>query len=250
MRRLVRGFWGPREESVEELADRWAATLDRLAQLLPEAALPGEWNVVRASSGPSTPPSTDTATATVTATDTDSLRAALQAARAADDWAKGTGTALRLTAAGAPGWTVEVSGLAGGASEFLLQSLVIGIRPPAGAVLPSTELPATELLTAVAEFWAPDFGDVTDDDVLDALEDEAGYGVGEPCVGRVGYLSPARGELVPDDLTVPRAALPGGGLLLDIATEGDVDTVVRAFERLRESGALRPLPRPMDRATL
>ncbi|MBK3571688.1 Imm52 family immunity protein [Streptomyces sp. MBT62] len=235
MRRLVRGFWGPREESVEELADRWAATLDRLALLLPEAALPGQWDMAGASGGPATPLSTDT----------DSLRAALQAARTADDWAKGTGTALRLTAAGAPGWTVEVSGLAGGDSEFLLQSLVIGIRPPAGAVLP-----AAELLTALAEFWAPDFGDVTDDDVLDALEDEAGYGVGEPCVGRAGYLSPARGELVPDDLTVPRAALPGGGLLLDIAPEGDVDTVVRAFERLRESGALQPLPRPMDRATL
>ncbi|WP_043259960.1 Imm52 family immunity protein [Streptomyces hokutonensis] len=237
MRRLVRGFWGPREESVEELADRWAATLDRLALLLPEAALPGEWNVVRASGGPATPLSTDA--------DTHSLRAVLQAARAADDWAKGTGTALRLTAAGAPGWTVEVSGLAGGDSEFLLQSLVIGIRPPAGAALP-----ATELLTAVAEFWAPDFGDVTDDDVLDALEDEAEYRVGEPCVGRVGYLSPARGELVPDDLTAARTAVPGGGLLLDIAAEGHVDTVVRAFERLRETGALRPLPRPMDRATL
>ncbi len=32
---------------------------------------------------------------------------------------------------------------------------------------------------------------MTDDDVLDALEDEAEYGVGEPCVGRIGYLSRA-----------------------------------------------------------
>ncbi len=91
---------------------------------------------------------------------------------------------------------------------------------------------------------------MTDDDVLDALEDEAEYGVGEPCVGRIGYLSPGRAELVPDDLTAPRTAVPGAGVVLDIAAEGDVDTVLHAFERLRDAGALRPLPRPMDRATL
>lgn len=236
MRRLVRGFWGPRDESVEELADRWKATVDQLVRLLPEAALTGEWTVVRAS-GPASP-------VTVTA-DEDSLRDALRAARAADDWARGTGTALRLVAAGAPGWEVEVSGLAGGDSGFLLQSLVIGIRSPVG-----TELPGAELLAAVAEFWEPDFGDVTNGDVLDALEDEAEYNVGEPCVGWVGYLSPARGKLLPDDLTVPRTVMPGGGVLLDIAEESDVDAVVRAFERLRGTGALQPLPRPMARATL
>ncbi|MER7925176.1 hypothetical protein ABTY96_18915 [Streptomyces sp. NPDC096057] len=237
MRRLVRGFWGPREESVEELAGRWKATLDQVTRLLPQAALPAEWTVVRAP-GTASP-------AEPVPSDEGALRTALQEARAADDWSKGTGTALRLTATGAPGWTVEVSGLAGGDSEFLLQSLVIGIRSPGDA-----ELPGTQLLAAVAEFWHPDFGDVTDDDVLDALEDEAEYGVGDPCVGRAGYLSPARAELVPDDLAAPRTAVPGAGVVLDIATEGDVDTVVHAFERLRDTGALRPLPRPMDRATL
>ncbi|MFJ2159826.1 hypothetical protein [Streptomyces sp. NPDC087856] len=232
MRRLVRGFWGPREESVEELAGRWKATLDQLTRLLPQAALPAEWTVV-------SPPGS------LVPSDEGDLRTALQKAQAADDWSKGTGTALRLTATGSPDWTVEVSGLAGGDSEFLLQSLVIAIRSPE-----DTELPGTQLLAAVAEFWHPDFGDVTDDDVLDALEDDAEYGVGEPCVGRVGYLSPGRAELVPADLTAPRTAVPGAGVVLDIAAEGDVDTVVHAFERLRESGALRPLPRPMDRATL
>ena len=232
MRRLVRGFWGPREESVEALAGRWKATLDQVTRLLPQAALPTEWTVVSAPASP-------------LPSDEGALRTALQESRAADDWSKGTGTALRLTATGAPDWTVEVSGLAGGDSEFLLQSLVIGIRSPS-----DTELPGPQLLAAVAEFWHPDFGDVTDDDVLDALEDEAEYRVGEPCVGRAGYLSPARAELVPADLTAPRTAVPGAGVVLDIAAEGDTDAVVRAFERLRETGALRPLPRPMDRATL
>ncbi len=55
---------------------------------------------------------------------------------------------------------------------------------------------------------------------------------------------------MPDDLTAPRTAVPGAGVVLDIAAEGDVDTVLHVFERLRDAGALRPLPRPMDRATL
>ncbi|MEW1642978.1 hypothetical protein [Streptomyces sp. NPDC091219] len=239
MRRLVRAFWGPRKESVEELAGRWRATLEQVTRLLPQAALPTEWTVVRA-------PGTASPAAPVPS-DEGGLRTALQEARAADDWSEGTGTALRLTAAGAPGWTAEVSGLAGGDSGFLLQSLVIGVRSPEDAEPPGS---LTQLLAALAEFWQPDFGDVTDDDVLDALEDEAEYGVGDPCVGRVGYLSPARAALVPDDLTAPRTTVPGAGVVLDIATEGDVDTVVRVFGRLRDAGALSPLPRPMDRATL
>lgn len=34
MRRVVRGFWGPREESVEAVAGRWKLMLDRVAGLL------------------------------------------------------------------------------------------------------------------------------------------------------------------------------------------------------------------------
>ncbi|MFE2746685.1 hypothetical protein ACFXKX_20475 [Streptomyces scopuliridis] len=37
MRRVVRGFWGPREGAAEALAGRWKLTLDRLAGLLPVA---------------------------------------------------------------------------------------------------------------------------------------------------------------------------------------------------------------------
>ncbi len=65
-------------------------------------------------------------------------------------------------------------------------------------------------------------------------------------IGRVGYLSSARADAIPDDLAAGVAALPGG-VLLQIG--GAVDGgVVRAYERLRETGALDPLPRPLDRA--
>ncbi|MEU0601072.1 hypothetical protein ABZ484_22955 [Streptomyces sp. NPDC006393] len=234
MRRLVRGFWGPREEPVEQLAGRWRATLEQLARLLPQADLPGTWDVLRAAGPAGQVSGTEPA-----------LLDALSAARAADDWSEGNGIALRLVAAGAPGWEVEVSGLAGGTPEFLLQSLVIGLRAPA-----DVELPGIELLAVVAEAWAPDFGDVTDDDVMDALEDEAGHEVGDPGVGWAGYLSPARAALLPEELAVPRKEVRGGGVLLDIAPPGDTAPVVRVHERLRDAGALRPLPRPMDRATL
>ncbi|MGP3984229.1 hypothetical protein [Streptomyces sp. KR80] len=240
MRRVVRGFWGPREESVEALAGRWKLTLDRLVGLLP-ASVPGSgagevwtWRHIHAS-GPATDLRPDEA----------SLLVALRAAQAADDWSAVTGTGLRLVTAGEPGWEVEVSGLAGGTPEFLLQSMVIAINSPDDA-----EIPDLELLTVAADVWEPDFGDVSNDDVLDALEDDADFAVGDPSVGWVGYLSAGRAALLPEGMTAARKELRGGGVLLDIAAHGDTEGVVQAYLRLREAGALQPLPRPMDRTTL
>ncbi|MFD4267631.1 hypothetical protein [Rhodococcus sp. NPDC058481] len=238
MRRVVRAFWGPRPEPVGALATRWAATLDQLAELLPACGQP---------SGPGGPwawrhihgagPDTDLRA------DRDSLLAALREAQSADDWSDRIGTGLRLALAGESGWEVEVSALAGGAPEFLLQSIVIAVAAP-----PEAEVPEADLLAAVVRVWEPDFGDVTDDDVLDALE-ESGFTVGDPVVGRLGYLSPGRAALVPADLQVAREE-PTGGVLMAIAAPGEVGDVVLAYRRLRGAGALEPLPRPMDRAAL
>ncbi|CAM5494033.1 hypothetical protein SCALM49S_01975 [Streptomyces californicus] len=175
----------------------------------------------------------------------DALEEALRAAQNAADWSDLTGTGLRFVGTGAPGWQTEVSGLVGGTPEFLLQSLAIVLHAPDEAVVPEEEL-----LSLIVRVWEPDFGDVSDDDVLDALEDEVGYSVSDPVVGRAGYLSPARAALIPDDLETVRQPLPGGGELLSIAAPGDSATVVRVYGRLREAGALAPLPRPMDRAVL
>ncbi|MFJ8845621.1 hypothetical protein ACIRFF_22245 [Streptomyces cyaneofuscatus] len=232
MRRVVRGFWGPRPESADALAGRWQQTLDGLAVLVPQAA--DAWSQVHAD-GP----------ATAIAADRDALLDAVRTAQSAADWSDLTGTGLRLVGTGTPGWEAEVSGLAGGRPEFLLQSLAVILHAPDGALVPEEDI-----LTLIARVWEPDFGDVSDDDVLDALEDDAGYAVGDPVVGRTGYLSPARAALVPEDLEAVRQELPGGGELLSIASPGDSAAVVRAYERLREAGALAPLPRPMDRAVL
>ena len=210
MRRVVRGFWGPREESVEAVARRWKLTLDQLAGLLPRGRLGCGRGRGGRSTRPGPPP--------ISCTDEESLLAALHAVQEADGWSARVGSGLQLVLAGEPDWKIEVSGTGGGTSEFLLQSMVIGIKSPDTA-----EIPDAELLTAVAEVWEPDFGDVTDDDVLDALEDDAGFAVGEPCVGWVGYLSPARAALLPDGMTAARKELRGGGVLLDIAPRGDVE---------------------------
>ncbi|MGA5470225.1 hypothetical protein ACPCUK_15710 [Streptomyces arboris] len=232
MRRVVRGFWGPRPESADALAGRWQQTLDGLAVLVPQAA--DAWSQVHAD-GP----------ATAITADGNALLDAVRTAQSAADWSDLTGTGLRLVGTGTPGWEAEVSGLAGGRPEFLLQSLAVILHAPDGAPVPEEDI-----LTLIARVWEPDFGDVSDDDVLDALEDEAGYAVGDPLVGRTGYLSSARAALVPEDLEAVRQELPGGGELLSIASPGDSVAVVRAYERLSEAGALAPLPRPMDRAVL
>ncbi|WP_299533789.1 hypothetical protein [uncultured Streptomyces sp.] len=235
MRRLVRGFWGPRVESVEELAQRWAATLEAVAGLLPQAgageSAPWSWQWVRAS-GPAAPVTGDPA----------GLAEALAAARTADDWSDAVGTGLRLMRTGAPGWTVEISGTAGGAPQFLLQSLVIGVDAPEEA-----KVPEADLLAALARIWQPDFGDVSDNALLDALEDDAGHLVGDPAVGRFGHLSPGRAALLPDGVP-PERELPDGGVL--VAFGDDPAAVVAGYMALRDSGALAPLPRPLDRAAL
>nr|WTB30346.1 hypothetical protein OG781_13395 [Streptomyces sp. NBC_00830] len=233
MRRVVRGFWGPREEPVEAVAGRWKLMLDRLAGLLPAPGAGGTWSQVR-ESGPATEIGTDEASLLA------ALKVQQQEARYASD-----GAGLYLVTRDGQGWEIEARGLAGGASEFLFNSMVIGVKSPDGA-----DVPDAELLTAVAEVWGPDFGDVTDDDVLDALEDDAGFGIGEPGVGWVGYLSPGRAVLLPDGLAAARKELTGGGVLLDIAPQGDAGAVVRAYVQLRDAGALEPLPRPMDRPAL
>ncbi|MFC0450574.1 hypothetical protein [Rhodococcus jostii] len=234
MRRVVRAFWGPRPEPVETLAGRWRQTLEGVTELLPSAVSPvrGGWRQVH-SSGPDT------------ACTPEDLTAVLLVAQGAEAWSDLTGTGLRLTCTGDGGWAVELSGVAGGTPQFLLQSLVMTIEAPDGAVVPESEL-----LAVLASVWEPDFGDVSDDGILDALEDDAGFTVGDPVVGRFGYLCAARAVLVPTGLGTVRQDLPDGGALLHIAASGEIDTVVRVYERLRDAGALVPLPRPLNRPTL
>ncbi|MFJ2741435.1 hypothetical protein ACIO3O_17425 [Streptomyces sp. NPDC087440] len=226
--RVVRAFWGPRRESPEELAARWVPTLRRIAELVPAAGPQGEnpWTWYRiALNGPAVP----------LVADVDSLARAL----AQEDGG------LSLVIEGDEGWKVSLSSNAGHESEYLKQSLVCSVYAPGSA-----RVPEDELLASVAELWDPDTGNVLDDDVFDILSERADHQPGDESTGWLMYLSAARAALVPDDLKAVRTPLSTGGVLLDIAPPGDLEAVLATHLRLRDSGALQPLPRPMDRGKL
>lgn len=232
MRRVIRVFWGRRPEPVESVAARWRQTLEQVEPLLPSVVEGLRWRQIRAS-GPPVPVSVD------------ELVPLLIDAQSAEPWSDRVGVGLRVTAGTAAGLELEISGVAGGEPEFVLQSTVLIVEAPDGVVLDEMGL-----LAMLATIWAPDFGDVSDDAILDALEDDAGYVVGEPVVGRVGYLSPGRARLLPPGEAVARTGMPSGGVLLRIADPGDLEAVVNGYRRLHAAGVLRPLPKPLDRATL
>ncbi|GAA2287233.1 hypothetical protein GCM10010415_67790 [Streptomyces atrovirens] len=197
MRCVVRGFWGPRQESAEELAARWSTTLDRFPRLLPQTT--GTWRTAPASGPAETLQPTEP-----------SLLAALHRAWTTDDWSAANGTSLRLIAdTAAPGWKVEIAALAGGTPEYLLQSLVATIVFPGEA----PDLPDAALLTTVAESWHPDYGDVIDRAVTSAPKKEAGFRIGTPSVGRLAYLSAGRAARTPTDAFPDSKELPTGGTL-------------------------------------
>ncbi|MFJ2741436.1 hypothetical protein ACIO3O_17430 [Streptomyces sp. NPDC087440] len=234
MDRIVRGFWGPREETVAELAPKWKATLDLLAELLPAAfASQGESWMRIADNGP----------AVEFPTDGPAVEAALRAELEKDGWSDQTGIAPSLMRRGEHSWQIEVSGRTGGVSEFLTQMVLIKMTSPDDAAVPETDL-----MARLSELWDPDYGDVSDPDTRKVFRERGGQV--QPSVGRVGYLSSARAALVPDDLKAVSTVLTSGGVLLDIAAPGDHETALAAHLRLRESGALQPLPKPMDRSKL
>ncbi|MFD7703219.1 hypothetical protein [Streptomyces caelestis] len=82
------------------------------------------------------------------------------------------------------------------------------------------------------------------------MKREAGFRIGTPSVGWVTYLSAGRAARTPDDALPDRRELPTGGVLLTIASPGDTASVVKAYQVLRDSGALAPLPHPMTRPAL
>ncbi|WP_371604052.1 hypothetical protein OG345_31420 [Streptomyces sp. NBC_01220] len=239
MRRVVRVFWGPRKETSRELAGRWKAMLDALPALLPAASSaptgqPWTWTRHHTSGRP-----------TELGPDEAELAAALQADHDSPQTSDGAG--LRLSSRGEPGWEISVSGRGGGESEYVTQAVVLGVASPDGA-----EVPEAALLALIADIWEPDFGDATDDELLDALEERAGfdYTLSHVSVGRLAYLSPGRAATAPAGVGVAHEELRGAGVLLDIAPPGDIETVVDAYVRLRDAGALDPLPRPMGRTVL
>ncbi len=115
-RRAIRVFWGRRPESVPAVASRWRRTLEQVEFLLPEV-VGGSWQQIH-SAGPAT------------AVTVDQLAQVLENAQAAEDWSDRLGIGLRLASSGGPEWGFELSGLAGGEPEIVLQSMIIAVSAP------------------------------------------------------------------------------------------------------------------------
>ncbi|ORT61123.1 Imm52 family immunity protein [Streptomyces sp. CB03238] len=229
MRRVVRGFWGPRPESEQELAVRWSTFLTRLSEI--EPAVFGAWEPI----------------GDVRAAGPDALAAYLRENNVGDDWSDRKGYAMALATPAANPVKVTVSGTGGGVSEHLAMSVVVTVTAPDAG--PS--LPYAGILRALAEAWDVDWGEVTETELQLALEDD-GREPGQACLGWAGYLSERRAALLGEH-GVPGKAEPTehGGLLLDLSgSVADVADLVAVNRDVRSTGALEALPRPMDRAKL
>ncbi|MDF3298133.1 Imm52 family immunity protein [Streptomyces tropicalis] len=228
MDRLVRGFWGPRPETETEVAARCAAFLTALADVFPDA--PAVWHGVRDSG-----PDVDVPARA------DAIESLLRDGAAGRDDTDAVGHRIALYAPAGGGTTLDVSGSAGGAPRFAPHAMVVQVDGPAG------DDPRTLLATlrALADAWDVDWGDVTDDALMDELED-AGLDLGAPVAGLALYLSRGRAErLGGTALPVPAEPGPHGGVLLDLPAPGSSGTAVGLNRALAATGALDPLPRPM-----
>lgn len=225
MRRVVRGFWGPRPESEQELAVRWSTFLTRLHEIAP--AVFGTWEPIGEATGP------------------DALAAHLRERNAGDDWSDRKGYAMALSTPATNPVKVTVSGTGGGISDHLAMSVVVTITTTDD----HASLPYAEVLRALAETWDVDWGEVTETELQLALEND-GREPGQACVGWAGYLSQRRAALLGSgDLPGKAEPTEHGGLLLDLSgSASGIDDLVAVNRDVRATGALQALPRPMDRA--
>ncbi|POX41672.1 hypothetical protein C3486_08295 [Streptomyces sp. Ru73] len=235
----VGGVWGPRQESPDQLAERWLRLLRRLAKTAPEDF--AGWRAEAVGQAEELPENVDAGW----------LASYLERVNPQDDAATiGYSAVLVAACPGRPIVTLSVG--AGGTPQFAPQTAVLTVR---SADLDDdaplvTRLP--EVLTAIAECWDADWGEITDDEILGALEKEYELDSSTPRCGRAVYLSSGRRSVVPDDVPGRRSVTENGGLVIDLGrpdgTAPDADHVLAVNGLLRKAGALEELPYPLDRA--
>lgn len=237
---LVHGSWGPREESSQQVAERWLAFARRLRRLEPK--LLGRWGWAEESLENFHELSLDLET----------LRAHVEEAGAQrldsppydrvsvdlgfsfsvwNGYLGGMDASLSITA----GLYTQVEGL----SNVVYLELSVESAEDQRRWLGLAE----DALVALVEEWEADCGYVGTDSMLDA-QDSTGR---EPWVGAVTYLSPGRHVLVTtEDLPGRVRETRDGGLVVSLLesdeTLPDTGQVVALAERLRATGALAPIP--------
>lgn len=226
---VVRGVWGPREESADSYARRLRAFLLRLDGVVPggfvswhrpDVARPVEL--------------TDEALADLVRSGGDDERLDL-----------GIGYLLMLSSR-SPDWPKARLSMTVGVGEGTTNRIILTL---AGRTVTEASRWARHvegILLVLAEEWLPDWGDVGTYALWELQKEVGRPPKGAPRVGFVTYLSPERAEAVPSGLPVRYTRTREGGVLIGtLDSEGRlprVDHVVRLGEQLQGSAALAAEP--------
>ncbi|MBJ6640410.1 hypothetical protein H4K36_25725 [Streptomyces sp. DHE7-1] len=234
---MMRGFWGPRQEKSDDLAERLSAFCRRLGELIPGGIV--HW--------------LDAQDAAVALASQEGARAFVgqRFAGLADDEGR-LGVVLVASAEGAGGMKLTFSASAGGYSELrtLKNNAVLKIDVPSGVTAQAHAELARECFAVLVEEWEPDWADLTSHDLWDAIRDKVQVKSRTPRAGFVTYLSSGRREGVPADIVAPSVATADGGILIGAGTGSEFigqDRVAQIDNALRSTPAFEPVPTDRSR---
>lgn len=241
---IVAGMWGPRPEAPQQIGQRLAAFLERLSGISPVYT---DWRFALDTEDPGP----------VAASEPAALARSI-AARNPDEDVDYFGCRLALLIWRGDEPAVELSMHAGGIAGRAPNVVSLSVRPDlaAGAADVAALVDGLrDVLVALAEVWDVDHGTIYHHELIDELENELELDNSDPRCGRAVFLSHGRVRCgVPEGLPGIRIASRDGGLVLDLVGPNgvapDLGSVVAANAALRTTGALAPLPFPMDRPKL
>ncbi|MFJ6431123.1 hypothetical protein [Streptomyces sp. NPDC091416] len=238
---VVRGLWGVRRQSPDQLAERWLVLLRGLAEIGGEAC--GQW--YEAAEDDVSPPSVALTVPAV---------AEYIHRQNPDSDADYIGRVASLSAATAPGRPqVETWVNAGGSAKRVADSCLVTFRSRELDESVEPVRRSGDVLSAIGASWGPDWGEAYSREEYRSVKQEFGLRPSAPRGGRSVYLSPGRAALAPEGLPGTYTRTASGGLLIDLtrggAAQPSVEAIVEMNRELRAAGALEPLPVPFDRDT-
>ncbi|MFB7210267.1 hypothetical protein [Streptomyces sp. NPDC056255] len=235
---VVNGLWGPREETVRSIAERWSGTLTALGDI------DGQTFDVWHEAGDDLP--------------SDPVLAPSVPALAEYIERKNTGPDLDVVGYTSSLWVrnpkaayVSLATHAGGTSRYAPHSVSLVFRSREVDETAEVIRRTPEILRVLAEHWEIDAGQVYDKPLYKAVAERFDLANSDPRCGRAVFLSAGRAALAPEDLPGTYVRTAHGGLVIDLTRGGaespSIETVIEANTRLRAAGALEKLPVPFDR---
>jgi hypothetical protein len=222
----VQAIWGPRRESVDEVARRWATSNRELASIDPTLS---RWVAVYRDEGGYREEELDTEAALAGIVEIGARAARPGLSFGFSAW-NGRHGEQDTFFHGQAGLAEATAGL--------VNAVRVETRPDSPEALRRWTTAAPAVLMALVRAWAPDYAMVW----TDAVRRPQNVRPAHPFAGYVTYLSAPRARLVPE---LPEAAATeDGGLLLSVLTPAEAwpepDAAVRLGLRLSEAGVLYP----------